>query len=137
MMQRFLSGAVLLLAAILTGCASSLPPAQPATSLQSIVGNWEGSITDSQGNSYNATLVIREDGTYESTIPSFEGSPFRGTIVIQDGKFRWTESKSGTTGDFVLHEGDGKQVLIWSGEGQMQRGNTSGEVGEASDEATL
>ena len=52
MTRKFLSGAVLLLAAILTGCASSLPPAQPATSLESIVGKWEGSITTPRGSPF-------------------------------------------------------------------------------------
>ena len=91
MTQRFLSGAVLFLAAILTGCASSLPPAQPATSLDSIAGKWEGSLTDARGEPlYPDTLVIRKDGTYQSTVPALKGSPFTGAIVIQDGKFRWT-----------------------------------------------
>ncbi len=118
MTKRFLSGAVLLLAAILTGCASSLPPAQPATSLESIVGTWEGSITDRQGEPlYPDTLVIRKDGTYESIVPALKGSPFTGTVVILNGKFQWTESKTGSKGEFVLHEGDGKRVLIRTGQG--------------------
>ena len=123
MTQRFLSGAVLLLAAILTGCASSLPPAQPATSLESIAGKWEGSTTTPQGEPlYSATLVIRKDGTYESSVPTLKGSPFKGTIVIQDGKFRWTESSTGSKGEFVLHEGDGKRVLTRTGDGQDSTG---------------
>ena len=123
MTQRFLSGAVLFLAAILTGCASSLPPAQPATSLESIVGKWEGSITTPQGEPlYTATLVIRKDGTYESSVPVLKGSPFTGTIVIQDGTFRWTESSTGSKGDFVLHEGEGKRVLIRTGQGSDSTG---------------
>ncbi len=118
MKQKLLSGTVLLLAMVLTGCATSLPPAQPATSLDSIVGAWEGSLTDRQGEPlYHATLVIRKDGTYQSTVPAMKESPFSGTIVIEDGKFRWTESKSGSKGDFVLHEGDGKRVLIRTGDG--------------------
>ncbi len=118
MKQRFLSAAILLLAAILTSCASSSPPAQPATSLQSIVGTWEGTITSTQGESvFKATLVIREDGTYDSTVPSIKGSPFHGTIVIQDGKFRWSEPTTGAKGDLVLHEGDGKRVLTRTGQG--------------------
>ena len=123
MKQKLLSGAVLLLSAILTGCATSLPPAQPATSIDSIVGKWEGSITTPQGEPlYTATLVIRKDGTYESIVPVLKESPFSGTIVIEDGQFRWTESKSGSKGDFVLHEGDGKRVLIRTGKGSSSTG---------------
>ena len=123
MTKRFLSGAVLLLAAILTGCASSLPPAQPATSLESIAGKWEGSLTDRQGEPlYPDTLVIRKDGTYESIVPALKGSPFTGTVVIQNGKFLWTESKTGSKGEFVLHEGDGKRVLIRNGQGSDSTG---------------
>jgi hypothetical protein len=113
----------LLLAAILTGCASSLPPAQPATSLDSIAGKWEGSLTDPQGEPlYPDTLVIRNDGTYESTVPALKGSPFTGTIVIENGKFRWTESKTGSKGEFVLHAGDGKRVLTRTGDGKDSTG---------------
>ena len=123
MTQRFLSGAVLLLAAILTGCASSLPPAQSATSIESIVGKWEGSLTDPQGEPlYADTLVIRKDGTYESIVPALKGSPFTGTVVIQNGKFQWTESKTGSKGEFVLHEGDGKRVLTRTGQGSDSTG---------------
>ncbi len=123
MTQRFLIGAALLFAAILTSCASSLPPAQPATSLDSIAGKWEGSITTSQGEPlYTATLVIRKDGTYESTVPALKGSPFTGTIVILDGKFRWSESTTGSKGEFVLHEGDGKRVLTRTGDGKDSTG---------------
>ena len=123
MTQRFLSGALTLLAAILTGCASSLPPAQPATSIESIVGKWEGSITDRQGEPlYTATLVIRKDGTYESSVPVLKGSPFTGTVVIQDGTFRWAEATTGSKGAFVLHEGDGKRVLTRTGDGKDSTG---------------
>lgn len=118
MKQKLLSVAALLFGAILAGCATSLPPAEPATSLDRIVGKWEGSLTDRQGEPlYPDTLVIRKDGTYQSTVPALKGSPFSGTIVIEDGKFRWTESKTGSKGDFVLHEGDGKRVLIRTGQG--------------------
>ena len=123
MTHRFLSGAVLLLAAILTGCASSMPPAQPATNLESIVGKWEGFITTPQGEPLHTdTLVIRKDGTYESVVPALKESPFNGIIVIQDGKFRWTESKTGSKGEFVLHEGDGKRVLTRTGDGKDSTG---------------
>ena len=55
-------------------------------------------------------------------MPALKGSPFSGTIVIADGKFRWTESKSGSKGEFVLHEGDGKRVLIRTGQGSDSTG---------------
>ena len=66
--------------------------------------------------------MIRKDGTYESTVPALKGSPFTGTIVMQDGKFRWTESKTGSKGEFVLHEGDGKRVLSRTGQGSDSTG---------------
>ena len=71
---------------------------------------------------YTATLVIGKDGTYESTVPALKGSPFHGTIVIQDGKFRWTEPTTGSKGDFELHEGDGKRVLLRTGQGKDSTG---------------
>jgi hypothetical protein len=105
-----------LLAAILIGCASTLPPVQPATSLKSIAGKWEGFITDAQGRpQHPATLVIKEDGTFQSIVPALKESPFSGTIVIEDGKFVW-RSIAGK-GGFELHEGDGKRVLTRTGQG--------------------
>ena len=55
-------------------------------------------------------------------MPALKGSPFTGTIVIQDRTFRWTESSTGRMGDFVLHEGNGKRVLIRTGQGSDSTG---------------
>ena len=51
-----------------------------------------------------------------------EGVALHGDIVVQDGKFQWTESKTGSKGEFVLHEGDGKRVLIRTGQGSDSTG---------------
>ena len=66
---------------------------------------------------YNATLLIRDDGTCEVVVPGSKGSPFTGTIVVQDGQFRWTDSRTGNKGLLVLHEENGKRVLIRTGQG--------------------
>lgn len=119
MKRRLRSSALALLAAILIGCASSLPPAQPATTLNSIVGKWEGFVTDAQGSPlFPATLTIHEDGTYEHVVKGLKGSPFAGTVVIEGGKFRWKDPTAGNSGEWVLHEGDGKRVLTSTGDGQ-------------------
>ena len=94
--QLFRVCAPVLLATILIGCASSLPPLQPATSLKSIAGTWKGFTTDAAGRPlYPATLVIKEDGTYQYFNPTVREAPFSGTIVIENGKFQWSDSATG------------------------------------------
>ena len=113
----------ILIAAIVVGCATSSPPVQPATSLKSIAGKWEGSITDSQGSPlYPASLVITEDGKYRNDVSGLKESPFSGTVAIVDGKFRWSDPSHGTKVDFELHEGGGKRVLKMSGDGFASTG---------------
>ena len=51
-----------------------------------------------------------------------EGVALHGDHVIHDETFRWTESKTGSKGDFVLHEGNGKRVLTRSGHGSDSTG---------------
>jgi hypothetical protein len=118
MKRRIWGGMPVLLLAILVGCASSLPPVQPATSFQMIAGKWQGSVTDSKGEPlFPATLVIKADGTFTHIVPGLNGSPFAGTIAIEDGKFEWRDPGSGGKGHFELHEGNGIRVLTSRGDG--------------------
>lgn len=106
----------------LVACASSLPPAQPATSLESIAGTWQGSVTDDRGQPvYPATLVIKKDGSWEQVVKGLPGSPFGGHVSIVGGRFRWTNPTTGNKGYWDLHEGNGKRVLTSTGDGMAAK----------------
>ena len=39
------------------------------------------------------------------------GTTFPGTVKVESGRFRFHSEKTGNTGTFTLHEGQGKRVL--------------------------
>jgi hypothetical protein len=100
-------------AVLLTACAT-LPPAQPARDLASIVGVWEGT-ADVGTTRYGIKTTITADGRWENilspAVPNL-GSRFVGTVGVVDGKYRWKSETTGSTGTFALHEGEGKKVLV-------------------------
>jgi hypothetical protein len=100
---------------MLTGCAS-LPPARPATDLKAIAGKWEGTVQAPNGRQFAVTSTIREDGTVESIIPALTnpGPRFLLRVAVDGGKYRWKSETTGRTGTYILHEGDGRRVLVSS-----------------------
>ena len=56
---------------------------------------------------------IREDGTNEWTLGKDKGTS---TLTESGGVVR-RKSSSGYSGTVVLHEGEGKRVLVWTVEG--------------------
>ena len=125
MMTRDRLALGLLVAVMVIGCATALPPAQPARDLKSITGKWEGSVLDARGQpQFHSTLTIRPDGTYENLIPALSapGPRFLGVVTVVDGQFRWKNETSGLTGVYTLHEGDGKRVLTSDGGGTVGSG---------------
>jgi hypothetical protein len=104
--------AVAVTIAMLAGCAS-LPPAMPSTDLKLIAGKWQGTLQTRQGQA-RFTQTIHADGTIETLIPSMTnpGPRFAGRVVVDNGQFRWKSETTGRTGTFVLHEGEGRRVLV-------------------------
>lgn len=103
-------GAVIALA---LGCAS-LPPAQPATDLKAIAGEWRGTGQGRDGSARSVTMTITDDGRFTSVFDQPVGSlgtTFPGTVKVENGLFRYRSEKTGNTGTFTLHEGHGKRVL--------------------------
>jgi hypothetical protein len=100
------------LLAVLAACAS-LPPARPATDIKAIAGKWEGTLQSRQGT-VPYTSTIREDGTTETIVPALSnpGPRFVGRVTVENGKYRWKSETTGRTGTYVLHEGDGRRVLV-------------------------
>jgi hypothetical protein len=99
----------LLVLIISTACAAAtLPPAQPATDLKQVVGQWEGTGTSSTVRTFPVKLAIRPDGTYDAFTPN----RFTGTATVAEGRFRWKSAETGRTGTWTLHEGDGRRVIV-------------------------
>lgn len=107
------SFAIAAIMALAVGCAS-LPPAQPATALKAIAGEWRGTAQGRDGSTRNVTMTIAEDGRYttvvDQPIGTF-GTTFPGTVKVENGRFRYLSEKPGNTGTLTLHEGEGKRVL--------------------------
>ncbi len=91
-------------------CATApLPPVARVQDLKSIAGEWESVISTPSGQ-VKATDTIREDGTDEWTAGKEKGTT---TLTVSGQIIHW-KSTSGRTGTVILHEGDGKRVLIWT-----------------------
>ena len=89
--------------------AQALPPRAQVQDLKSIAGEWD-SVLKFPGGSVSGTDTIREDGSDAWTAGADKGTI---TLTVVDNVIRW-KSTSGRTGTVVLHEGDGKRVLIWT-----------------------
>jgi hypothetical protein len=96
-----------------SGCAS-LPPAKPATDVKAIAGTWQGTATAPSGAQFPFTSTISEDGRIETIIPALSnpGPRFVARVTVEGGKYRWKSETTGRTGTYVLHEGDGRRVLV-------------------------
>jgi hypothetical protein len=110
MIRRGFIGALAVLLC-LAACAT-LPPQAKTQDLKSIAGKWEGYAYTPIGN-WKTTDNIREDGNNEWTAGSDKGTS---TLSVSGGVIRW-KSSSGRTGTVVLHEADGKRVLVWTVDG--------------------
>ena len=104
--------------AILAGCAS-LPPAQPATNLSAIAGEWKGDIWGAAGTT-QATMTIKPDGHYivKTAVPVGPNriSEFQGTVTVEGGKYRYKSATTGNTGTFTLHQDANKKMLKSAGD---------------------
>jgi len=89
--------------------AQPLPPRAQVQDLKRIVGEWD-SVIKFPGGSVIGTDTIREDGSDAWTQSTRSGTMF---LTVVDNVIRW-EAHNGHTGTVVLHEGDGKRVLIWT-----------------------
>jgi len=109
-----LSLTVGLLGVCIASCAAAppapeLPPRAQIQDLKSIAGEWESFVNTPRGT-VSGTDSIREDGSDAWTAGADKGTI---TLTVVDNVIRW-KSTSGRTGTVVLHEGDGKRVLIWT-----------------------
>jgi hypothetical protein len=101
------AGAVVLLAALIAGCAGSSPRSAEAAGL---VGTWRGRMSGPMGNA-PVIVTIAEDGSFQGLLfvePKYK--EIRGTItVLSAGNIRYDGSDG--NGRVTLHEAAGRRVL--------------------------
>jgi hypothetical protein len=117
------SSLLLMVAALLAGCATTPAPQPPARTLQAgdvkgLAGEWEGTVTGSRSGTFDGpriggTVSIKEDGTFTTNLG---GQPGMGTFRIVDGKavyeganMRGTATVYGSGKDQVM-KGEGTWV---------------------------
>jgi hypothetical protein len=86
------AAAVVFVATLATGCASSTP----FRDVRQVAGSWQGRASNVLGHA-PATMTINEDGTYTGTMYLDDGERrFAGAIVVLDGR---RARYMGTAGD--------------------------------------
>jgi hypothetical protein len=107
--------AILVLTALVTGCAS-LPPSRPIDAAASLAGTWRGRMSGTLGNA-PVILTIQDDGSYRGMLyvePTYK--EVRGAITVVP----WAQARyDGThgSGRVTLHERDGRRVLRFVNDG--------------------
>jgi hypothetical protein len=97
------------IAVVTAACASSLPPAKPATDVGQIAGTWTGT-GYGPGWPVPVTQTFNQDGNYFAVLPNVT---FTGKVTVSEGKLRGKSDQTGDTYTYTLHEGEGRRVLIW------------------------
>jgi hypothetical protein len=112
------------LAAISLFSCSTLPPAQPARDVKSIVGKWEGYAKSAKYDRFSIKLVVKENGTWQMAFdPSYAtlGRIFSGKARVEDNKFIFNTDTPGLRGACTLHFwGDTRLLIFGSDDGDMQ-----------------
>jgi hypothetical protein len=112
---RRLARALLVVAALVTGCAG-LPPSRPIDDAKSLAGTWRGRMSGPLGNA-PVILTIQDDGAYRGMLyvePTYK--EVRGAITV----IPWAQARyDGThgSGRVTLHEQEGRRVLRFVDDG--------------------
>ena len=116
--------AVSLVSVVFAGCATveKLPPVRPVQDLKSLEGDWEGTDTlvHLDRSVVRAILTFKMNGTFRGRrlAGPYPEEAYNGDVRVTKGKLVYTASGERWTarGVFVLHEGDGKTVLVQQNE---------------------
>ena len=118
--------AIALVALGLTACATALPPAVKVTDLTALAGTYSGRLKEVSQLSRSARLVVQPNGNFELTASEPRGFRTLGVMVLEpDGTFKYlyNESKGEgkvLSGKGVVHEGDGRRVLVLTHDDGLQ-----------------
>jgi hypothetical protein len=111
---------LVLIGLVLAGCATieKLPPVKPIQDLKSLEGDWEGTETlvHLDRSIARAILTFKMNGSFRGRLQpgAYPEEAYSGDVRVKKGKLLYTTANPRWTakGVFVLHEGDGKTVLV-------------------------
>jgi hypothetical protein len=109
--MRALRIGFLLIALMLTACATALPPPVPVREVKTLVGSYSGSMKEVSKLSRPARVVVQGDGRFELTVGAPDGFRTTGLMAVEsDGTLSY--EYNGIKGKGVVYEGDGRRVII-------------------------
>jgi len=116
--MRARSMALAVVAAVLSACATTVPPAVPISDINALVGTYSGTVRESSDFNHTARLVVSPGGSFELLAGDPDGYRVSGVMIgVPDGTviYRYDESWKLSkihTGRATVHEGDGRRVLV-------------------------
>jgi len=118
--------AVALFALGLAACATTLPPSVRVADISALAGTYSGRLKEVSQLSRSTRLVVQPNGNFELTASEPRGFRTLGVMVLEpDGTFKYlyNESKGEgkvLSGKGVVHEGDGRRVLVLTHDDGLQ-----------------
>jgi len=118
--------AVALFALGLAACATTLPPAVRVADISALAGTYSGRLKEVSQLSRSTRLLVQPNGNFELTASEPRGFRTLGVMVLEpDGTFKYlyNESKGEgkvLSGKGVVHEGDGRRVLVLTHDDGLQ-----------------
>ena len=120
-------GIAIALAALgLAACATTLPPTVKVNDISALAGTYSGRLKEVSQLSRSTRLVVQPNGNFELTASEPRGFRTLGVMVLEsDGTFKYLydESKGEgkvLSGKGVVHEGDGRRVLVMTHDDGLQ-----------------
>jgi hypothetical protein len=123
-MQNFLRAKAWLLTVFFTAWTALPGTAAESkwiSSIKSVVGKWEGTISSGRAGSSPYVLTINEDGSW---IGAGSNQIFKGTLALLNGQLRYKSETTGRTGAMTLTETNGQNSLLIV----TDDGSTTGEL---------
>src|SRR5215813_10658824 len=118
--------ALALVALGLAACATTLPPVVRVTDLTTLAGTYSGRLKEVSQLSRSTRLVVQPNGNFELTASEPRGFRTLGVMALEpDGTFKYLYDESKGEGKVlsgrgVVHEGDGRRVLVMTHDDGLQ-----------------
>jgi hypothetical protein len=118
--------AIALVALGLAACATTLPPVVRVTDLTTLAGTYSGRLKEVSQLSRSTRLVVQPNGNFELTASEPRGFRTLGVMALEpDGTFKYLYDESKGEGKVlsgrgVVHEGDGRRVLVMTHDDGLQ-----------------
>ena len=112
------SVALAVLAAVLSACATTVPPKVLVSDVNTLVGSYSGTVHESRDFNHTARLLVSPGGSFELLAGDPDGFRVTGVMMTApDGTLiyryddSWKRSKI-STGHGTVHEGDGQRAIV-------------------------